>query len=258
MQRLIVPILIALAMASVSAFWIVPPIAQPQWYHDFADKRSFLGIANFSNVISNIPFLFIGGWGIWHVVTRGLTNRSHDSIQRLMYLCLFSGVALTGAASAYYHWEPNNERLVWDRLPIAITIMTLFVIVIAELVNRQLGVWLFLPLVAAGAATVFYWYLTETCGRGDLRPYFIAQFYPLLAIAVILALSPVTPTRTGYLYAALGCYGTAKFFEFTDGAIYSCGGIVSGHTLKHLAAGVSCYLILAWIRNQRITKDSKV
>lgn len=37
-----------------------PPIPQPQEYHQFADQRMLLGIPNFLNVVSNVPFLLVG------------------------------------------------------------------------------------------------------------------------------------------------------------------------------------------------------
>src|SRR5215468_1485806 len=129
MQRLIIPILLGLAVLGLAGLVWFPSIAQPQWYHDFADQRSVLGIANFWNVISNFPFVFIGGLGIWHVA-RGSTRWQIDSSDRWMYLSFFAAVALMGVGSAFYHLRPNNDRLVWDRLPIAVTFMALFAIII--------------------------------------------------------------------------------------------------------------------------------
>jgi hypothetical protein len=171
MRRPIVWILILLVLAGGAAFFIVPPIAQPQWYHNFADQRFLLGIPNFWNVISNLPFFLVGVWGVGYLVSEQSLQTIDGSIERWMYLFLFVGVALTGVGSAYYHLEPDNERLVWDRLPIAMTFMALFAIIMAERLNRRVGVWLFLPLVLVGAASVFYWHVTETLSRGDLRLY---------------------------------------------------------------------------------------
>jgi hypothetical protein len=171
-----------------------------------------------------------------------------------MYLFLFASVALTGVGSAYYHLDPNNQRLVWDRLPIALTFMALFAIIIAERLSRPIGAWLFLPLVLLGAVTVWYWHLSELWGRGDLRPYLLTQIYPVLAIPLILCLSPSRHTKTATLYTAFAWYAAAKLYEFLDKDLYAFGQILSGHTLKHLGAGVSCYLILRWVRLRRLIK----
>ena len=252
MRHPVVPTLVALAIVGVVCFWFVPPIAQPQWYHDFADKRSFLGIPNFWNVISNLPFLFVGAWGIWWVLSADSAQIFNAHSERWMYLCLFGAVALTGVGSSYYHLEPNNERLVWDRLPIAVTFMAFFAVIVSERIDRRLGIWTFGPLVAFGAATVFYWHLSETWGRGDLRPYFLAQFYPVVAIPIILWLCPPRYTKTGHLYSAIAWYLAAKIYEFLDKDLYVFGQIISGHTLKHIGAAVSCYMILSWLRQRRL------
>jgi hypothetical protein len=253
-ERFTTPILIALALFGVALFWIVPPIPQPPVYQDFADQRLLLGIPNFWNVISNLPFLIIGSWGIVYLTSGGVTEGLQDPTGRRMFLFFFVTVALTGLGSSYYHLAPNNERLVWDRLPIAMMFMALFAIIIAESVNRRTGVWLFIPLVLLGVATVLYWYLTEIWGRGDLRPYLLTQIYPVFAIPVILALSPKRYTRTENLYSAMGWYVGAKFYEVLDKPVFSLGHLVSGHTLKHIGAAVSCYLILSWLRQRRLVK----
>jgi hypothetical protein len=248
--------LIGLAALGAVFLFIVPPIAQPQWYHDFADQRSLFGIANFWNVISNVPFLLVGGWGICYAASVSSSEGSLDVTERWMYFFLFVVVTLTGLGSGYYHLEPNNDRLVWDRLPIATMFMALSAIIIAERVNRRVGMLLFLPLVVLGATTVGYWHLTETWGRGDLRPYLLTQVYPLVAIPIVLWLCPAVYTNTERLYSAMAWYAGAKLYEFLDKDVYSLGQIVSGHTLKHIGAAVSCYMILSWLRRRRLIANS--
>ena len=258
MPRVTARILVGLAILGALSFWFVPPIAQPQWYHDFGDKRPLLGMPNFWNVISNLPFLFVGGWGIWYLLSDGTKDGLRDIAERWMFLFLFAAVALTGLGSAYYHWEPNNDRLVWDRLPLAMMFMALFAIIVAERLSRRLGALLFIPFVLLGAATVFYWHLTEIWGRGDLRPYLLGQLYPVAAIPILLWLCPASYTRTENLYIAIGWYAGAKLYEFLDKEIYAVGQMVSGHTLKHIGAAVSCYMILRWIRQRRWLGNSAV
>ena len=254
MKRFIFVSLLVLAAVGIAALFLIPPFAQPLWYHDFADQRSLLGIPNFWNVVSNVPFLFVGGLGIWHVASAGSTL---DSGERRMYLFLFAAVALTGIGSAYYHLDPNNNRLVWDRLPIAVTFMALFGIILAEHLDRRAGNLLFIPLVALGVASVFYWHLTETWGRGDLRPYFLTQLYPAVAMPFILWLCPSRHTGTGNLYSAMAWYAGAKLYEFLDEDVFSIGQVISGHTLKHIGAAVSCAMIFVWIRRRRLLEHPK-
>jgi hypothetical protein len=257
-QRVTLFILLGLAAVGAILFFVVPPIAQPQWYHDFADQRSLFGIPHFWNVISNLLFLFVGVWGIGYVASARSTDGLADPTERWMYLCFFCLVMFTGAGSAYYHLDPNNDRLVWDRLPIAMMLMALFAIIITEGLSRRAGVILFLPLVLLGGATVGYWHLTEAWGRGDLRPYLLAQIYPVVGIPAILWLSAAKYTNTETLYSAIAWYAGAKLYEFLDKDLYSFGQIISGHTLKHVGAAVSCYMILSWIRHRRLVANPSV
>jgi hypothetical protein len=85
--------LVGLAAIAAVLFFVVPPIVEFHWYHDFADQRSLLGIPNFWNVISNLPFLFIGGWGIWYLAAAGANDGLEDSNERQMYFFFFHGGA---------------------------------------------------------------------------------------------------------------------------------------------------------------------
>jgi hypothetical protein len=175
-----------------------------------------------------------------------------------MYLFFFFTVTLTGVGSAYYHLEPNNDRLVWDPLPLAMMLMALFGIIIAEGLSRRTGILLFAPLAILGAASVLYWHFTEIWGRGDLRPYLLTQIYPVFAVPIILWLCPATYTKTEKLYSAMAWYAGAKLYEFLDKNLYSFGHILRGHTLKHIAAAMSCCMILSWIRQRRSVRNPVV
>src|SRR5215471_3647939 len=61
--RAAVWLLLSAAVVATIAM-LLPPIPQPQWYHVFADQRTFLGIPNFNNVVSNFPFAAVGLWGL--------------------------------------------------------------------------------------------------------------------------------------------------------------------------------------------------
>jgi Ceramidase len=257
-KHLTLLILTGLAVVGAALLLVMPRIAQPQWYHDFADQRALLGIPSFWNVISNLPFLIVGGWGIGYLASPGAKNGVEDLNERWMYLFLFFMIALTGIGSAYYHLKPNNDRLVWDRLPLAMMFMALFAIIVVEHLSRRLGTLLFLPLALIGGASVFYWHVTETWGRGDLRPYLLTQIYPVIAIPVILWLCPSKYSKTEKLYAAMAWYLGAKVYEFLDKDLYSFGRMLSGHTLKHIGAAMSCYMILSWIRHRRLVRSPVV
>jgi len=211
------------------------PIAQDPAFHSFADVRSLASIPNAGNVLSNIPFLVIGIYGL-----KLVAEPSISTTIRTIYATLFIGVILTGFGSAYYHLHPDNSRLVWDRIPMTIVFMSFLSATISELVSLSLGVRLLLPLVTMGIASVLWRHYTEIAGKGDLRLYFWVQFYPMLAILLLLALyyTPSIKSIIPSLIWIVVWYTVAKIFEHLDNQIYHTIAI-SGHTLKHLAAAVS-------------------
>ena len=127
-------------MAGVTAIVVLvacllPRIPQPQSYHLFADQRAFLGIPNFGDVVSNVPFAIIGVWGLFFLLRlrpEEISQRFIDTRERWFYLIIFFGMLLTAFGSSYYHLHPDNARLVWDRLPMTIVFMSFVAALIAE------------------------------------------------------------------------------------------------------------------------------
>jgi len=243
-------LLLAVLLVSVAAMVFIPPIPQSETYHNFADQRTMLGVPNFLNSISNLPFLFVGLLGATFVLRA--TNGTHtpfiDRSERWPYLIFFLAVALTAFGSTWYHLRPNDQTLVWDRLPMSVGFMSLVAAIVRERISVRAGIRLLIPLILFGAASVIYWNVTQTNGHGDLRPYALAQFGSLLVLLLLVALFPPRYTRGADLIVSLGFYGLAKILEAADRQIFSLGGVVSGHTLKHLAAAVSAYWILRMLK----------
>jgi hypothetical protein len=97
---------------------------------------------------------------------------------------------------------------------------------------------------------VAYWHLSEQNGNGDLRPYILVQFYSALVILLIVVMFPPMYSGTGELLIALILYVVAKALESLDSQIFGLGRIVSGHTLKHLAAALSVWFILQMVKRR--------
>jgi hypothetical protein len=251
LQLRLYPLLGIVAVAVGVMMLLVPPIAQPQWYHNFADQRTLCGVHHALNVVSNLPFVVVGVWGVIYLLRNPRPPGLQEAFERWAYLFFFLFIALTGVGSAYYHSDPHNDRLLWDRLPLAVAIMALFALVIDEHIDRRAGQWLLLPLVLIGAGGVIYWHESEVWGHGDMRPYLLVQFLPLVLLPLILFLFPSRYTRSRDLGAMLAWYVVAKILEVLDAEFYSCGQIVSGHTLKHLTAGFGAYMVLHMIQRRR-------
>jgi hypothetical protein len=226
----------------IGVFLFVAPLPQDATYHDFADGRTIFHVSNFWNVLSNVPFFIVGVLGLYKLYTNRLTLLKS---MHLGYTLLFVGVSLVAFGSGYYHLEPNNETLVWDRLPMTIVFMSLFAILLSEFVEEKLGRRLLLPLLLLGISSVLYWYWGEMHGHGDLRAYALVQYLPMLVIPVLLLTFKMDYDYIRGYWLLLLCYFIAKLFEYYDKEIYTLlGGLISGHTLKHMVAALGMYILL--------------
>jgi hypothetical protein len=238
-------ILIAVTLICVAAVFIfTPPIAQPEDYHNFADARTFFGVPRAWDTLSNLGFLVVGATGLAFLFSRASDAAFVDQRERWPYVGLFAGVSLTCFGSGYYHLVPDDARLVWDRAPMALGFMSLVCAIIGERISLKVAMWLLPPLLALGVGSVFYWQRT-----GDLRLYGLVQFFPALLVPLILWLYPARYSGTKYLgFAALG-YVLAKILEGADRPVFEfTRGIVSGHTLKHLAAAWGVWWLLRMLQ----------
>jgi hypothetical protein len=237
-------LLIGVTLLAVALAIFLPAMPQPATYHDFADKRQAYGIENFLDVASNLAFAVAGLVGL-AAVLRPRTAFAAPA-ERLPYLVFCIGVLLTAAGSCYYHLKPNNETLFWDRLPMTIAFMSLVSAQIVDRVSVRAGLLALGPALLVGVGSVVYWIVTERLGRGNVVPYAVLQAY---AVFVLLQLALMHPSRysDGHaIYFVFAGYLLAKVFEHYDRQIFEWTGMVSGHTLKHVAAGVAG-LPVAWM-----------
>ncbi len=243
MCRILVALAPALALACLAL--LIDPIAQPSSYHLFHDDRAMFGIPNFFNVISNAPFFFVGAAALLWLLRNPADLPAHLVSSYAIMAC---GIVLTAIGSSYYHWAPGNAALFWDRLPIALTAMGLFSAFLTERLRLEKSVaWAVLAgLVLYGCGSTLYWHHAD-----DLRFYLIAQFYPLLAIPVLMYFYPATYTRSRDWIVALSLYGLAKLFELLDGSIYAAGHLAGGHMFKHLLAALAVYWIFAMLKKRQ-------
>jgi len=233
--------LISLALAALAIvilfFAMTSPIPQDPDYHLFVDGRQLFAIPNCWNVVSTLPLLLAGAWGLSYI-----NKHNHDVCAPelvLPYRTFFVGILLTALGSAYYHLMPSNESLVFDRLPMTVGFAGLFSIVTGEFVSARIGRRLLIPLLVIGITSVAFWAITESRSAGDLRPYALVAFLPMLLIPVILVGYRSTYGSAQYFWIMIGFYVVAKLCEHFDAEIFSLGEVVSGHTLKHLFASLA-------------------
>lgn len=210
------------------------PIPQPLSYHDFADSRRLLAIPNALNVLSNLPFVAVGFLGLVFILHRGSgLERPHC----WAYGILFAGLLLTGIGSAYYHLSPDNQRLVADRLPMTIAMAGFITVPLCDRFSPR-SLWISPLLLALGMGTVVQWSVSEHHGRGDLRWYVLYQGLTIICATAVILMFPARTDGTRAFGIAVVANIAAKVFEMLDKPIYQLGGIISGHTLKHLSAGL--------------------
>ena len=235
-----------IALLCILGVFLMKPVAQNLQYHNFADQRMILGIPHFYNVISNLPFLAIGLFGIAAVYKQN--GARFQTSNHFTYLTFFVAVMLIGIGSAYYHLRPDNHTLLWDRLPMSMAFMALFSTIITEHFKIRRANLLLMVLLAIGFSSVLYWYWTEYQGAGDLRFYALVQFLPFFLIPALIMLYRSEFTRRSDILMALGFYLLAKLAEHFDAALFHKGNLLSGHTIKHLLAASSVFWILRMLR----------
>lgn len=219
-------VIVLASLAVLIYFFMGPVLTQNPEYHQFIDTRMFLGIPNTQDVLSNIFFVIVGALGLKELlkVKTPLTKA---------WPIFFISILLVAPGSAYYHWAPDNFTLVWDRLPMSLGFMALYIVLFSEHVSLKAEK--FLPwALLMGIASVLVWVVTT-----DLRFYFWIQFSSFLTIPLILMLFPSRFTHKYGYGLTLLAYGFAKWAEVKDKEIFQgTNQLLSGHTLKHMLAAL--------------------
>jgi hypothetical protein len=234
-------LVVALIGGSLAILLLRPRIVQDPHFHNFADQRPLMGVPNFANVASNLPFLFVGLTGL------RLSLRNRFAGAAVAWTIFFVGVTLVNFGSAYYHWRPDNNTLVWDRLPMTIGFMAAWVALLSESMDERLARILLAPALLAGIVSVVYWHFSN-----DLRLYVWVQYMPLVTLPTVMILFPYRYTHAQFLLVALGCYVSAKLCEAFDQQIFSVTHhAFGGHAVKHVLAALCCLVILEMLRRRK-------
>ena len=241
-------LIIISAVVFIGSLVSLGPIPQDISYHLFVDTRKIWSIPNFWNVVTSASFTIVGLLGLLQLRRPGKLDFLTENTTA--YTLFFFGTFLVGFGSSYYHLAPDNQTLVWDRLPMTVAFMALFSIIISEFISIRSGRSLLLPLILAGVLSVLYWHFTEIQGEGDLRFYALVQFYPMLAIPIVMICFRSRCTHVYAYWWLLLAYIAAKLFEHFDAEVFDMLGFISGHSLKHLAAAMGMYGLLAYYQRR--------
>ena len=236
-------------IAVYAATWLVlGPLPQDPAYHLLADVRTCFGfIPRAGDVLTNLAILAAAIYG--------LALRSRFNVtpgERPAANLLVAGAFLTAFGSAYYHWDPRNSTLVWDRLPMMLTLPPLVVLVLADRVNPAFARRALVPLTVFALACVLWWSFTEAIGQEDVRLYFMVRVLLAVAILALVVLRPARYTGTGWLVGAIVGEGAMTTFERLDHQIFALtGGLASGDNLKHVAVGIALVCVFNWLARRR-------
>ncbi len=233
------PLLVA---AAIAVLYVYGPISQPQGYHGFADQRVLGDVPHGADVWSNLGFALVGLWGL----IRLFPQRRRPQLRQGWpgYALFLLALIGTAAGSSYYHWAPDDFRLVWDRLPIALACAGLLAAVRCETHRSREGWAAAAVLAIVAVASVAWWHVTDTDGQDDLRPYLLLQCLPLVLIPLWQSAYRVPAADRKAFLLAIGCYALAKAAELGDHMLFDHLQVISGHTLKHLFATLASVVIV--------------
>lgn len=215
--------------------------------HPFVDARTLWGIPNAVDVLSNAPIALAGLIGLWVLKGRALPGATQAALR-----VFFAGLLLTGLGSAWYHWAPDAAGLVADRLGMAVTFAGALALAVAERVGQAPARS---TLVVAFMAAVLSAALPFT--HGNVLPWAVVQ-YGGVALTVWAALQKPASAAIGVRIGALiAWYAVAKALELGDDAVFhATGDLVSGHSLKHLAAALAAWPVIAAVRHQPLRQNA--
>jgi hypothetical protein len=242
-----------LTIASGVLLLLHGPLAQPVHYNDFADQSVLFRIPHAADVLSNVAFGVVAIWGwirLWPL-------REHPALRQGWpgYALFLVALLLTAVGSAYYHLAPDNQRLVWDRIPIGLTCAGLLAAVRAETrgdtnAARDAAILSVLAVLSVG-----WWHYSDGPQPGDLRPYLFLQLLPLLLVPLWQAIYAAPGRDRAAFLAAVLLYVLAKLAEVSDHELLARSGWISGHTLKHLLAAAAAAVLIGRL-SQRVREPA--
>jgi hypothetical protein len=224
--------LLAAISVMIAAAIFAPVLPASAWpIPHYVDSRSWLGIPNAADVLSNLAFLAMAVWGSERL------HRRNDAPVGTSWL--FVGLILTCIGSGFYHLDPDMpQRLIADRLGMSVAFAGFLGIAASERISLRAGEAVLVLMMIAGP-------LTAWVARENLTPWAVVQ-YGGMVLAVGLALTKPRPGALGVpLGGVIVFYVLAKLFELGDATVFALTGhLVSGHTLKHLAAALAAWPVI--------------
>lgn len=219
-----------------------PSVAQPAHHHDFADQRAWGAIPCALDVLSNLPFALWGLAGLaclaWH---SRMSTPAAGLAQRGLATLFFAGLLLTAAASAFYHWQPDDAGLAIDRLGMVLAFAGLIGLAGSDRISSRAGLALGGMVLGLGPLGVWVW-----AASGNVLPWVLLQFGGMALVLWLACLAPLPGALAIRWGLVILVYAVAKLFEQADALVFVwSSGVVSGHSLKHVVASCAAWPVLA-------------
>lgn len=245
---LLIALILAVAFACAG-----PSVAQYADYHAFADQRTLWDLPFAMDVLSNLPFALLGAWGLLRLRNwqRPLARRVGFAVQLPcdaqlpLARLFFAGLLLTALCSGYYHLHPDDQGLAVDRLGMLVPFAGLMGLAAADRISARAGQWTAAAVLGLGPIAVVTWALSS-----NLLPWSVLQGGGMLLIVCLALHRPLIGAWGVSLLAVIAWYTLAKLLELGDHQILAwTQGLVSGHTLKHVAAAMAAWPVMAVMQN---------
>ena len=229
-------------LAAFGVGLVAPAVPQISNYHAFADQRMAWGVPYLMDVLTNLPFAILGMWGLLLIALRG---QEAPDIRWSLAGIFFGGLVVTSIGSTFYHWQPDNWGLAWDRIGMVVAFAGLLGLACADRISPRGGVAVAILVMLGGPLSVATWYLT-----GNLLPWVVVQGGGMLMIVILALMRPVQGAWNLPLGAIIALYGVAKLLELGDHAVFEwTQGLISGHSLKHMVAAMAAIPVLIVMHN---------
>jgi hypothetical protein len=224
-------LLLAMMVALAVGLMAWGPISLQPDDHLYADLSAWAGIPNAFNVLSCLPLVGTGLWGLVAV-----WRSDWPASMRMPWLGFFGLVAVHSMAAGVYHlWPGDGSHAVAHVLAAGAFVMLLLGF-LAERVDARYGGLQSLAIGAALAVLAGIWWFGGewSIGRGDMRALVFLETVPVLLIPAGAQRLKGRFTSSGDWLAMLYLYVAARGAGLADAAIFQTTGWLGGHTLMHL------------------------
>ncbi|KAI4316523.1 hypothetical protein L6164_024501 [Bauhinia variegata] len=190
-----------------------PRISRSHKHHQFVDMRNLLG------------FVFALQGGLFNISSKA---------EVWAWVLFYAGTASMAFGSAYYHLKPDNNRLLWDTLPIMVAYIALLSSLLVERIGQRTGLCCTFSLLLASFLCVAYERIYN-----DNR--FCTMFQLILPVAIpgVAFFYSSKYTHSSYWFWSAGIYLLAKLEAVADRKLYQLNNFtISGHSLEHLCSAL--------------------